>query len=74
MKKVNKIINIVLWVASILTALGIAIYNIADANACIWAWFVPAIMFVVSGLYTGISTAVSFTLSKKAKTKLVKNC
>lgn len=73
MKKFNKITNIVLWVVSILTAVGIGIYNIADANACIWAWFVPAIMVVVSGLYTGISAAVSFTLSKKAKAKLVKN-
>lgn len=74
MKKFNKITNIVLWVATILTAVGIGIYNIVDANACMWAWFLPAIMFVVSGLYTGISTAVSFTLSKKAKAKLVKNC
>lgn len=67
MKKISTILMAILWTLTALSILAVGVYNIVDNNqACLWAWFLPAIMAVVSIGYTAIHFVVKSTLNKKA--------
>lgn len=67
MKKLSKITMISLWVLTALSVIGIGAYNVAaGSETCLWAWFVPAIIAVVAGVYSGIHYVVKSVLNKKA--------
>lgn len=67
MRKLSNILMSTLWVLTALSILAVGIYNIVDnSQACLWAWFLPAIVGLVASGYTAIHFVVRKMISKKA--------